>query len=361
MIKIGVVVHGPEVVDSGNALLVLKRLESLGRVTAVLGGTMGRVAVIDAGLEEVIEISQRRTPSQSIRSMQSFADLVVLLNQAKTRETGLAFGAAVSDHACVTLPVVQVDCGGLFVTSLSGVDDQYARTIADILGLELLAQPANPMSIIRQGNLIKRSLTGVLPGELISINGIVVAKATSNRVEIHFSKGKIIDFIGAKPKIHGIEKLQMIDCEKAIIRSGDIRRTEGELKAKPKPGDSEHNGLGAVIIDHCAEDAFEMARDVCVAVTIGDDTTAIAADILARLGVPIIGVVDGDLDRLSHKTAKLMGSVLIRVHQGFDDIIGKQIKDEVFMGNSHASMKPGELLERITEIAGSRTEQIEKV
>jgi hypothetical protein len=90
MVDIGVVVHGPEVIDSGNALIVLTSLESLGRVTAVLGGTMGRVAVIDTGLENVIDISQRKKPSESIRDMQYSADLVVLLNQAKTRKTGLA-------------------------------------------------------------------------------------------------------------------------------------------------------------------------------------------------------------------------------------------------------------------------------
>jgi hypothetical protein len=243
MIDIGVVVHGPEVIDCGNALKVLTSLKSVGRVMAVLGGTMGRVAVIDAVLENVIEISQRKKPSESIRDMQYSAHLVVLLNQAKTRETGLAFGAAVSTQAGVALPLIQVDCGGGFVARLSGEDNQYAKAIADLLSFELLDLPIMHESIIRQGDLIKRSLIGVLAGEPISINGCIVAKATDSHVEVHFLDGQIVDIIGAKPKIHGIEKLPIIDCEKAIIRSGDIRRTEGKLKAH------KCSGQEAVIID----------------------------------------------------------------------------------------------------------------
>jgi hypothetical protein len=34
-------------------------------------------------------------------------------------------------------------------------------------------------------------------------------------------------------------------------------------------------------------------------ITEGDDTTIIAADILARLGISVIGIVDGDQDRIT--------------------------------------------------------------
>ncbi len=53
MIKIGVVVHGPQIVDTGFAEKILGLLENYGDVKALLGGTMGRTAVIDARLEEV--------------------------------------------------------------------------------------------------------------------------------------------------------------------------------------------------------------------------------------------------------------------------------------------------------------------
>ena len=40
--KIGVVIHGPEVIDSGQAEKVLNKLSDLGEVKAELGGTMGK-------------------------------------------------------------------------------------------------------------------------------------------------------------------------------------------------------------------------------------------------------------------------------------------------------------------------------
>lgn len=43
------VIHGPEVIDSGWAVKLLSYLTKFGRVEAALGGTMGRVAAIDAG------------------------------------------------------------------------------------------------------------------------------------------------------------------------------------------------------------------------------------------------------------------------------------------------------------------------
>jgi len=86
--RIGIVVHGPEIIDSGRALSIINHLRHLGRVTAVLGGTMGRVAVIDAGLEDVIAVSPRRRPSQSVQDLEAENDLIIILNQAKGRESG---------------------------------------------------------------------------------------------------------------------------------------------------------------------------------------------------------------------------------------------------------------------------------
>ncbi len=111
--------HGPEIVDSGNAMLLIDYLKKLGDVTAVLGGTMGRVAVIDAGLEDVISIRTRRRPSLSIRDLAPTSDVIFLLNQAKSRETGLAFGSMVAKAAGIGKPLIQIDCGGRFVARLS--------------------------------------------------------------------------------------------------------------------------------------------------------------------------------------------------------------------------------------------------
>ena len=113
--RVGVVINGPEVIDSGWAISVLKLLEMFGSVFAVLGGTMGRLAVIDADLEDIISINARKTPSQSVHDLQASSDVIVLLNQAKNRQTGLAFGSRVAANARITRPLIQIDSGGILL------------------------------------------------------------------------------------------------------------------------------------------------------------------------------------------------------------------------------------------------------
>lgn len=83
--------HGPEIIDSESALRLIPYLQKFGP-GAVLGGTMRRVALIDAGLQDAVQISPRKRPSQSIRDLDAICDIIFLLNLAKSREIGLAFG-----------------------------------------------------------------------------------------------------------------------------------------------------------------------------------------------------------------------------------------------------------------------------
>jgi hypothetical protein len=350
--RIGVVVHGPEVVDSSYALRLIDYLKGLGEVHAVLGGTMGRVAVMDAGLEELIDISSRRTPSQAIKDLQAESDLIVILNQAKSRESGLGFGARIASKIDASKPVVQVDFGGSFVAQLAGRAEELAHAIAEELGLDLVALPQR-CNISKEVDGVRRQLTGVLPGELITINGLVIARATESSVEIREKGGRIIEARGAELKPHGLEKLPSIDLENAIIRSGSIRRT------RTRPRLANRRGQGAVLIEHCAEDALDVACGAGVAVTVGDDTTAIAGDVLARLGIPVIGIVDGDLDRLSCETLMVRGSVLIKVQPGSDDEIGLLVKEEIFMGEDRAPFEAEALARMIVDMAGDRVLHIE--
>jgi len=349
--RIGVVVHGPEIIDSGCALQLINYLKKLGSVSAVLGGTMGRVAVIDAGMEDIITISPRRRPSLSIQDLVATSDLIFLLNQAKSRESGLVFGAMVAAAAGIGKPLIQIDCGGRFVAAPSGKEGEMAVQIASDLGLDSLL-PQQLQSISFGENTTKRTISAVCPGELISINGTVIGRATESRVEIEAADGRIVAMKGVKPKQHGLEKLSRVDLETAVIRSGSIRRSE----ARPRLGAVESNRDGkvrvAVFIDHCAEDAFEVALGADVAVTVGDDTTAVAGDILARLGIPVIDIVDGDLDRLAGCTTMLPGSVVFRVMPGHDDLVGRQVMDEIFGGSRQICISAGDLAEKVKKLVG---------
>ncbi|VVB72679.1 Uncharacterised protein [uncultured archaeon] len=355
--KIAAVVHGPEIIDSGLALQLINYLKKFGSVSAVLGGTMGRVAVLDAGLEDIIDICSRKRPSLSVQELEPTSDIIFLLNQAKSRETALAFGSMVAAAAGVEKPFIQIDCGGKFVAGLSGNADELVAAVASDLKFDTLrAQPLpGPFS---RGGSVRRTLSGAYPGELISVNGTVVARATGSSVEIEAKDGRIVQIRGAAIKPHGLEKLNRVglDLGKAIVRSGSIRRTQARARRAPR----ESEGSGAVFIDHCAEDAFEMAKWANVALTVGDDTTAIAGDILFRLGRPVIGIVDGDLDRLAGKCMILPGSVIIRVEPGHDDIVGKRVRTEIFHESSWARVEAGELARRAIMIAGERVVRIER-
>ncbi|WP_279384971.1 DUF2117 domain-containing protein [Methanosarcina barkeri] len=109
--KIGLVIHGPEVIDSGEAKRVFDKLSCVGKVEARLGGTMGKVAILDAGLENIINISQHQKPSACIESLFETSDLVCLLNRGKTIETGKVFGkmVAVRLREPEIKPIIQIE------------------------------------------------------------------------------------------------------------------------------------------------------------------------------------------------------------------------------------------------------------
>ena len=111
--KIGVVVHGPEIVDSGYARKFMDFLEDYGTVHARLGGTMGRTAVIDAHLEDRIDISQKLFPSQSVdRFNQEKCDVIFLINYGKSSVTGHAFGFKVYNNSQGQPPLIQMERPG---------------------------------------------------------------------------------------------------------------------------------------------------------------------------------------------------------------------------------------------------------
>ena len=116
--KIGVVVHGPNIIDSGYALNLINLLKEYGEVSARLGGTMGRTAVIDASLEEIIDISRKLVPSDSLKIFHDdCVDVIFLLNYGKSDVTGQVFGYKVYNHYVNkindnTIPVIQIERPG---------------------------------------------------------------------------------------------------------------------------------------------------------------------------------------------------------------------------------------------------------
>ena len=379
---IGVVIHGPEVIDSGGARLVLDALSERYHVTAILGGTMGRTAVLDAFLEDRIDITRRLGLSETI-DLLSWTCAVVLLSRGKSVESGIAFGRIAVSRAG-DVPIVQIEYQEGAGGDGAGADEGksvivpwndaigWARSIAEIFGFPILMPPEAQDVTLAHGadGFLRRRIHNVLPGENIRINGIAVGTATSSDVEIvvDVNSGAVVAIAGARMKEHGIEKLGRIDLGRAMVRTGSIRRTQhvprvGSISLAGRsggdPGGMRVQNVRVVLIDHDAESSFELAADADLAVTVGDDTTAIAGDILYRLGIPIIGITDMDLDNVLSDANVLSGSVVLRVLPGYDDIVGNMVRDMVFGGAGSVVAESVESVRgQVIGIAGDRLVEV---
>ena len=425
--EIGVVVHGPGIVDSGWAKKIIDVLSNFGNVSCRLGGTMGRTAVIDAGLEDVIDISLKLLPSQSLELFnREHVDVIFLLNYGKSPETGRVFGYKVFTHYFKQLsnedflatnhkslyessiPVIQIERPGeedgaiiswnvilneqleksrkskrsrlglgdknmleslsfnfeeLFdglkaaldlieITPEEVVSDYFSnkQESEDEKSIEKLLQSYDDYET---SHYTYRKIHGVSPDENIFINGIVVGYSNADSIVLIARDGMIVDIINGTIKYHGLEKLGPVDLERIIVKTGLLRKSDdvnprvlshNDIYVK----DTERNLYSGEIsedeysfkvayVDHAAYDIYKF-KDFDLVVTIGDDTSLVASDILYRFNIPIIGIIDGDLDKVVENGFVNEKSIFIEVASGFDDIVGQYINEEIFMSKDTFEM-----------------------
>jgi hypothetical protein len=367
--RIGIILHGPEIVDAGSAKRIIDIFKQEYEVIAKLGGTMGRTAVLDAGLEDLIDISQGLTPSETINALDGSIDLAILLNQGKTIETGLYFGRIVISkiNNSGSFPFVHIespDSGGRIVY-YSPLAKRYAEFVKDVLfaydenyDLAIEINRPLPPHIRYEGDKIVRRIAGAFPGENIRLEGIVIGYATNDMPEILCKDGKVVEVRGITIKPHGLEKLEKrkIDLPTAKVKTGNIRRSQHRTRRKKLRSGTRGR---LAIIDHCAESTFEIMKGANLVITVGDDTTAIAADILVRFGIPIIGITDGDLDSVLENTAVPEGSVIIRVKEGKDDIVGREVSRKLMPHEKEIQeQEMDDLLARILALAEKHVVEI---
>lgn len=362
--RIGVVVHGPEIVDSGYAYKIINFLKRYGIVKARLGGTMGRTAVIDANLEKIIDISKKLLPSQSIDLFtKEKMDIIILINSGKSRITGHAFGYKVFKHSKNNPRLIQIERPG----ENDGTVIPWwnpGRAFAKELSVKLELNLEEPENIKRKlynktsyrvsGNREYRQIAGVSPEENIFVNGIVIGRSTSSKVTIIAENGIIIDIEGAELKPHGVEKLGKINLSQAILKTGLLRKSR--VKPRIITSNSKNTSNKKIAyLNHAAEDIYSL-KEADMVVTVGDDTTLVAADILYRFNIPIIGITDGDIDRVVTHGLKAMGSLIIEVEPGRDDIIGDKIFNELFKGKETIEIEDVESFKQdIIEIINGAT------
>ncbi|MDD3984543.1 MAG: DUF2117 domain-containing protein [Methanobacterium sp.] len=341
--KIGVIVHGPQIIDTGYAKKILELLENYGYVTAKLGGTMGRTAVIDAKMENVIDITQKLLPSHSIEKISENSDVVILINYGKSNITGHRFGYMVFKR-CKNIPeLIQIERPGEPDGTIIPWNENQ-RDLAEKLAKKLELKLLSPSTIIKKigknelindiedETTIYRKITGVSPDENIFLNGIVVGKSTFSEVILVAKGGILKNIIGGEIKQHGVEKLGIIDLNNVVVKTGLLRRSRISPRILEKTPYNKHNSkLNISYLCHAAEDIYQYKNSDLV-VTVGDDTTLIAADILYRFQVPIIGITDGDVDKVVEEGFRTAGSMIVELESGWDDIIGNKIFLELFNG-----------------------------
>lgn len=244
------------------------------------------------------------------------------------------------------VPLVQID-SGFYICWRPPIDPSVASLVRTMNLRE--APPAKMVEM----SPYRRVISGVEIGENVWMDGIVVGKATDEVVEVRLVQGELV-FTGLEPKAHGLEKLSITDLSRTIIRSGSVRRTEGGEGRLQATGDR------IILIDHRAEDALFRGRDIKAAVSVGDDTTRIATSLLARLGVPVIGIVDGDEDGICMDSNAAEGSIRIVLQPGNDDQLGALVRERIFRGQDEIEYQGtiGELTSKIKHLAGNKVRSL---
>ncbi|MBQ9161023.1 MAG: DUF2117 domain-containing protein [Methanobrevibacter sp.] len=356
--RIGVVVHGPNVIDSGYALKLINLIKTYGNVSARLGGTMGRTAVIDANLENIIDISRKLVPSDSLKLFyDDNVDVIFLLNYGKSDVTGQVFGYKVYNHYLEkiednNIPLIQIERPGEADGSIIpwNNDLEIVNQLSQRLNLAIVTPEEVYENHIKRddADVNQRIVHGVSSGENIMVNSVVIGKTDSDNLTLIAKDNYIVDIIGGELKEHGLEKLGKVDLDSAIIKTGLLRHGDvtPRVISKEKPDE-----FKIAFLDHAGEDVYKL-RDSSAVITVGDDTTLISGDILYRFDIPIVGITDGDLDKVVENGFKVKNSIIFEVESGFDDIVGQEIKRIIFEGKqvSCEFSDIDEVKDRIVEI-----------
>lgn len=341
----GIVIHSPEVIELGIAKEFLEKLErDKLQYRSLLGGVMGRLAILDAHLEEKVFISHPYKPSEAIDYLiKRNVDLIILLNQGISEESGAEFGRQVIDNSKLepffNIPIVQLDRmkdNDAFLIWWNPALPVFQTWLKANYQLKEIKPPPSQEIFKTDGEFTSRFLRAVQIGDKILVNGVIIGEVTSNNVEIIARSSLIHEIIGGSKEAHGIEKLGAVDLKIARITTlKSLRRVSLSEKRKIPPPKSKTN---IAMLTWRGEKVYFHADKIDCLVSIGDDTTFVATEIMARFSHPIIGIIDGDADGILYETTDLSQlleiapphSLFIQVQPGQDDIVGHLIEQQLF-------------------------------
>ena len=337
----GILFHGPEIFDSGWAARLMRAFP---RARCMLAGTMSRTALFDSGLKGVE--TPGALPSKCVQLLASDCRAVLLATRSKTPRSGLIFGRLVAGRIETVVSVVQAECSGPVYAAQSGKCPARISSMLRELGFSPVSAPEACIELWHENGALCRRMTTAEKGDFVLVNGIVVGKANGGEVVLTARGRAITEIRGVSVKPHGLEKLERlggVDLAAAKLASTARLRPNAVPARLVKS-----RGRGVVFIDHAGMHVYALAAKADGAVTVGDDTTAVAGDILRRFGVPVIGIVDGDGDGLHAGGGLAPGSEVFTVKA--DDIAGLKVLKGVFSGKQRSGAVFVEIKEAILNI-----------
>jgi hypothetical protein len=365
---LGLLIHGPEILDEGEAEEAIETLKEAGfELEAALGGISGKTAVIDADMQHVIDISKDMKPSEVVDDfLKRGIDFILLVNHAKTEESGFVLGEGIlrnflkRGRAKENLSFVQLEYSSKIIIRwlVKSGDENICGGITGALSEFQEKEPNKLEARCKKDlDLEYREIRGVHPGEKIVVDGVIIGTVSdgsrNNSVTLVAKEGKLVNVLGGTLIKHNLEKLPPLDLEKEMIKTARvIRRTKPkrvERGGMSRKGKKKKIACFFYTVETLFPKLEEKDADVEVAVTIGDDTTSIAGDILKRFGIRMIGITDGDADGLIagiesgtlDEYAKFLppDSLIIRLKPDRDDIIGKKVNEAVFNGGDEIELE----------------------
>lgn len=339
--------HMPGVFDSGWAPKVIEALRLQGEVEVVMTGTMGITAMIDAGMEGEVEVLPVKW-SEWLLSQKKVPDFAVTASHSTDPERLRAECFHISKRY-PGLMLVGVDTNCRVVIPWVEGTAAFAARLAKDLGFAIGRRHDYGKTYWEDGDLEYRRVLAVTQGDWLLINWIVVGRVVSEEVVVVAQGGEVTGIRGVRLKEGGLDKLGKVSLRDAKIDS--VKTLRGAV-AKRR-GRAVRKGVKVAFINHAGYDVYEFLKEgLAGAVSVGDDTTAIAGDILYRYGVPVLGVTDGDPDGLLPTGLLCPGSMSLRVLR--DDEFGKVVFEEVFGGSQLVEGDFEEMKWRIAELSHSR-------
>jgi len=185
--------------------------------------------------------------------------------------------------------------------------------------------------------VVTRHIYGARLGEPLLVQGMVVGTVVDEDVAVIVQRGRIVDIVGVATKAHGLEKIGNIDLSTAYVKTGHLRASnEACVQRSMVPARPLQRG-SVTFVNHCADQTLESVSETTICtITVGDDTTSICGDILSRVGIPIVGITDGDGDGLYTGACGVEGSLVLRLNNASDDDTGFSLeRSGVLNGGNH--------------------------